>query len=182
MLGMGGLAFWGFGKMKGFAGCGFAFGDVQKALLRYADSHGGHLPNAATWQDDIRNDYNAVKTPKAKLGPFPEMSAQGDWGCADEKGAMSGMAFNSDLSGKKIADITDPAGTIMVFEVSSPAKNLNKPYKPGAFLESPLIFGTHRGWMEAPVQGTPGLLQANGTRAPFKTDQGGGNGVSFQAN
>lgn len=181
---LGGLGFWGFNKIKGLAGCMFNYQDMQRALLRYADEHGGKLPNAATWQDDVREDFRKSMTPKQQLGPFEEMSPDGEWGCKDPDGIMSGMAFNSELSGKKISDIRDQVSTIMIFETAHPGKNLNEPYKPKDFMLSPkTIGGKPRGWIEAPVNGAPITIGERGQMVPLRTGAGNnGSGVNVEVN
>ena len=167
--------FWGFNQIKGTAECMFNFQDAQKGVLLYASEHGGKLPNAETWQDDVREDYRKSMRPKDQA-PFGEMSPDGDWGCKDPNGTLSGMAFNSDLSGKQLNDIKDQVTTIMLFEAAHPSKNLHQPYKPQDFLSSPItIGGKHRGWMEVPDNGQITMIGQNGKRIPVNTgSQGGG--------
>jgi len=179
---IGGLGFWGFNQVKGFAGCMYNFKDAQKAVLKYANEHGGKLPNAATWQDDVREDYRQSMTPKLKGSQFQEMSPDGDWGCKDSTGIMTGMAFNKVLSGKKLSDIGDQVSTAMLFETEHPAKNLTEEYKPRPFSTSPKMFGgIRRGWIETPVSGTSVMTDQTGRRVPLNTPEGG-SGVSVNTN
>jgi len=173
-----GLGFWGFSKVKSFAGCMFAYQDVQRGVLKYAGEHGGKLPKAETWQDDVRESYRASMRPKREMGPFEEMAPDGDWGCKDSNGVMSGMAFNSDLSGKKLDDIKDQVSTIMLFETEHPAKNQHEKYQPRDFANSPLMFGSHRGWMEVAVSGPPWMTDKSGRHVPLNTGPGAGGGGS----
>ena len=117
-------------------------------------------------------------TPANQRGPFAEPSADGDWGCVDSEGGMSGMAFNSDLSGKKVSDIGNQVSTIMIFETEHPSKNQHEKYKPRTYETSPIIVGsTRRGWMELPVSGDPLMVGQNGMKVPLKTKQ---NGFNFE--
>lgn len=167
---IGGLGFWGFNKIKDLGACMFNYQDAQKAMLKYASAHGGKLPNAATWQDDIREDFRASMTPKQQLGPFQEMSPDGEWGCKDPDGVMSGMAFNSDLSGKKLGDIKDQVTTIMIFETAHPGKNLHESFKQKDFESSPkTIGGAPRGWIQVPVNGAPLMISKSGQTVPIRT-------------
>jgi hypothetical protein len=179
---VGGLGFWGFNQAKGTMGCLFDFQDAQKGMLQYASEHGGKLPKAETWQDDVREDYRKSMRPKEQ-SPFGQMPPDGDWGCKDPNGSMTGMAFNSDLSGKKLADIKDQVSTIMLFETSHPSKNLHQPYKPLDFSTSPKIFGKNRGWLEVPVNGNINMIDGSGRRVPVNTGPTpGGGGFNVQVN
>lgn len=167
---LGGGLFWGFNQIKGTGACVFNFQDAQKAVLLYANEHGGKLPSAATWQDDVREDFRKSMMPKNQMGPFEEMSPDGDWGCKEPNGTMTGMAFNSDLSGKKLNDIKDQVSTIMIFETEHPAKNLHEKYHSRSFETSPKIMGGNpRGWMEVPVNGQMMMIGQNGQRVPVNT-------------
>src|SRR5471030_366125 len=80
---VGGLGFWGFNQIKGMSACIFNFQDAQRGVQLYANEHDGKLQNAATWQDDVREDYRKSMRPKNQMGPFTEMAPDGDWGCKD---------------------------------------------------------------------------------------------------
>ncbi len=168
--GLGILGYWGFNSVKGFAGCMFNFRDAQTAVLKYAHDHGDKLPNAATWQDDVREEFRKSMTPKEQTGPFTEMSPDGQWGCT-EGGNATGMAFNSALSGKKLSDIKDPYNTVLLFETDQPSKNQHAEYVEKSFLTSPKIVGTHRGWMAVPVDGATFITDQNGRRSPIQQAQ-----------
>ena len=178
---IGGIGFWGFGKLKGFAGCMFVYKDVRTGLLKYADEHGGKLPKAETWQDDVREDYRQSMTPKDKLGPIEEPSPDGDWGCKLPDGTMTGMAFNSELSGKKVSDIADQVSTIMIFETEHAGKNLHEKFKARPFETSPIMIGsTRRGWMQAPVSGKPKVVGVNGQETQMDPGGSSNDGINFK--
>jgi hypothetical protein len=74
-------------------------------------------------------------------------------GCKTEAG-MTGMAFNSDLSGKKMAEVKDPYGTIVIFEIEKATRNAHGTFKARSKENSPKIMGERRGWIEMPLQGS----------------------------
>jgi uncharacterized protein (DUF983 family) len=75
---------------------------VDMAVLRFADDHQGKLPDADHWADEI----------------MPYVPNKHVFHCPDQlnKEALSGYAFNRALSGKNIADLDNPADTVLVFE------------------------------------------------------------------
>jgi hypothetical protein len=82
--------------------------------LKYAATHDGVLPKAETWQTDTRPYLAEFLKPPGVGGRV--MDPRGDRGCdlSDHK-TMSGMAFNSEMSGENIgaiigADRLDPIG------------------------------------------------------------------------
>ncbi len=171
---LGGLGFWGFNKIKGTGGCALAFNDLEKAFPMYAADHKGKLPQADKWQDEMREYYRKSLSPANEGKSINQMTPDGDWGCVDSEGKGTGLAFNSDLSGKKLAEISDPT-TPLVFEVESPSKNQHEKYKARPFTTSPFMIGNlHRGWMELPVSGDPVLVNQNGARVPVRTNTGPG--------
>ena len=140
-----GLGFWGFNAVKGTAGCFIAAQTLNKALSAYEKAHGGKLPPAATWQDELR-PYVEKALPKSKDMPFELLDPAGQWTCKNEK-TPTGFTFNKEVGGKKAADIKDPSKTAVIFETTSIAKNQNGPFVKGVFKESPGVFGKHRGWI-----------------------------------
>ncbi|MBI1757224.1 MAG: hypothetical protein HYR64_08980 [Fimbriimonas ginsengisoli] len=135
------------GPIFRMANCAIGFSEVQKAVLEYADAHDGKLPNAKTWEDDVRPFYDKVHSRNAdQRGPFRGFSGD-DWGCSDAAEGLTGVAFNLDLSGKKISDVKTPDFTPLIFEVETRGHNLATPYKSLPKESSPMIFGEHRGWL-----------------------------------
>ena len=95
------------GKVAGpIAGCAINFEAARDAVLDYAKDHGGRLPKAETWQDDVRQ---YVKKHLAKAEEIPDfinaktMKPDGEWGCYVNSSRSTGMAFNIELSGKLLA-------------------------------------------------------------------------------
>ncbi len=133
--------------------CGIAFEDVRKALKAYAGEHEGMLPSAETWQDDVRPYYaKAVKKHGDDLGPIKPMEAGGAWGCRNASDT-TGMAFNTALGGKKLADIKDPKSTALIFEIEKPAPNAHEEFKERPRSTAPTIMGEHREWLVMFVEG-----------------------------
>jgi hypothetical protein len=164
MLAGGGLWF-GWNKMKGTMGCAISFAVVRQALDEYVADHNGKLPPAAKWQDEIRPYYAKALTSGKKgssngneaeqvMKLMEVMPADGDWGCTNEKN-QTGMAFNSVLSGKKLAEIKDRS-TVLIFEVPDRGKNLNRPYKELDKASSPMVFNSHRGWLKMTIANRSG--------------------------
>lgn len=170
--GLVGGGFWAVGKVKGMVGCSASFQSVQRAILRYAGEHGGKLPNAAAWQDEVREDYRQSMLPKQQLGPFEQMQPDGQWGCTNGDAPPTGIAFNSDLSGKSLDSIKDRYNTVLVFETEHAGKNLHMKVTVPDFTASPLLMGNHRGWYRIGLDGPPKLLSQNGVEAPVDISQG----------
>ncbi len=174
-----GGGFWAFNNSKGIVQCSMAFQGVGQGLQKYAAAHDGKLPKAETWQDDVRTFYKQSMMPKGQAGPFEQMPAEGDWGCKESDGTMTGMAFNSDLSGKKISDIKDPYQTTMLFETERPSANQHEKYKARPFETSPKMFGKHRGWLHSSVSGQPMMHGKDGRDVNINAN-GGNNGFNVQ--
>ncbi len=142
-----------FNKVKGFANCAISYEEVRQAVDAYTKDHNGTLPKAETWQDDVKPYLTQVNIKKEDLGPFERLKPEGDWGCKQDDGTVTGMAYNDTVSGKKLTEIQDPYSTVMIFEVEKAGRNLHEQYKPRGTENSPKIFGEHRGWFEMPVIG-----------------------------
>lgn len=135
-------------KVTPVVGCSVGFVEAQQAMIQYADAHGGRLPKAQTWQDDIRPFFEKVdKNSGVPLKSAKVFPANGDWVCTDEKNTRTGIAFNSKLSGAKISEILDPSTTPMLFEVERTGTNLSEPYRFRRQDLAPLVLGEHRTWI-----------------------------------
>ncbi|MBX7131891.1 MAG: hypothetical protein K1X67_04340 [Fimbriimonadaceae bacterium] len=141
------------------ANCAIAYDEVRQAMRNYAKDHDGKLPNAATWEDDIRSYYAKVDSLDGARKDMPsgfkfeKMPLNGPWGCKVGENEVTGMAFNSALSGKKLSEIDTPYSTILLYEVKKSGKNLNGPYSPPPRSEAPKLFGEPREWMRIYVEG-----------------------------
>ena len=150
-----GLGLFAFGKVKDTAACGLAMGRIQRAMILYSKDHEGKLPKAATWMDDIRPYYRKAQArTKDTDKVFGSMPDGEPFACTTD-GVKTGIAFNKDLSGKKVSDIKDPMETVLVFETTNLQANLSETFKEPDFSLSPKVFGKHRGWMKATVAGNP---------------------------
>jgi len=144
---------WAFGKAKPLVDCAVHFGEVRKAIDLYVKDHNDTLPKAESWQEDIKPYLSQVHFDKKDLGPFERIKPEGEWGCKQDEGGFTGMAFNDAVSGKKLSDVKDPYSTILIFEVDHSGRNLHEEYKERSSENSPKIFNEHRGWFEMPVIG-----------------------------
>jgi len=164
IAGLTGLGFWGFGKLKGMVGCSIAFSNLQRAVQDYAQEHDGKLPQAATWQTDVRPYFEKEAARHAKEQQMFTNGPADSAGCTNGDSPPTGIAFNSDLSGKKISDVKDALNTIMLFEVPKTGSNLTEPYKAQSFETSPRMLGNQRGWYVCGIDGRIELIGRNGIR------------------
>ncbi|HRF59869.1 MAG TPA: hypothetical protein PLH94_08155 [Fimbriimonadaceae bacterium] len=159
-----GMYFWSMNLVKNTfiptAQCAVGFEELRAALLDYAKDHDGKLPKAETWQDDVKPYYAKVKlgteqsqdVPKGfEIKKFP---LDGDWGCKVSDKEMTGIAFNQELSEKKLSDIKDPYSTVILFEIEEPSKNAHEVYVPRSRTNAPrIIMGERRDWFRITVEG-----------------------------
>lgn len=146
-------------------GCLTSITLIGKGVTQYAREHKGLLPKADTWQDDVRPYYQRYA--ERGKAPFDMMPPNGDWTCAPSTkgGKSTGVAFNTDLSGKKLADIENPDIVALVFEVPEIGRNLHRPYKRLSEESSPSFMGSHRGWIWIDAAGSMhGMKNSSGVR------------------
>lgn len=162
LVGFGGLAFWGFNKVKSSLTCTSAFHDLYGSIEAYAKDHKGTLPPADTWQTAVLPYYSKqIAGRKAEAG-IEVMPANGDWGCKTEN-SVTGIAFNKTLSGKKLDAIQDRDATPLLFEVASPIVNANEPYTPRDNANGPMyIMGQRRSWAVLYADGRLDVRDATG--------------------
>lgn len=133
--------------------CGVTLNLIRDSLKAYARENGGKLPQAATWEDDVRPFYaQELKDSKNQVPSFiAPISAEGQWGCQASDQVKTGIAFNKELSGKKLQDLK---GTeVLIFEVENPGKNLSQVYKERKGSPGGKILGKERPWLFLPVSG-----------------------------
>jgi hypothetical protein len=156
------------------ASCDLRFVQARDALLLYAGDHGGRLPLAANWQDALAPYIFQAQAgqPGAadaeKMFGIEFLPRDGDWGCQLPEGGMTGMAFNKELSGKQLAEITDRRGTIVLFEIPEPRRNAAGSYVPKPAADSPRFMGTPRGWARIGLEGDTGLMGEGGREARLR--------------
>lgn len=81
---------------------------AARAVMEYAEAHGGRLPDAQTWTTDVANwclDPSTLRRP----------------GLGDDE---CGYALNMYLAGQTMPEWPTRQGTILLFEVDDPAPNL----------------------------------------------------------
>ena len=88
------------------------------------------------------------------------MNPHGDWGCYLTNGKMTGMAYNSKMSGKKLEEVSRVAGRdILIFEIEAPRPNAHAPFRSLDPEKSPMITiggaTIRRGWQEMRLDGIP---------------------------
>ena len=159
----------GFQQVLPMAECGMAFEDVRTAVMDYAKDHDGALPNAETWQDDVRPYYKkVVASEKDERGPFTPMDADMIWGCRVGGDQRSGMAFNSALSGVKLDDIKAPRDTPLIFEIEEATPNAHEEFRKLDPEKAPKVFGERRGWMVAYVKGDMDMQMGGSSRGTVR--------------
>jgi hypothetical protein len=133
--------------------CMVTISTARKALRSYANANSGKLPNAATWQTDIKPYFKAAESGDEDV-PFDIVHGAGDvWECkAGDR--TTAIYFNSELSEKILKDLKNPEKTIIVFEDDGQAKlNNAKPYVARPKTEAPKNRFGGSDWMRAPVEG-----------------------------
>lgn len=149
--------------------CAMNIEAARDALLAYAKDNGDKLPPAENWQKTIYPYYEKAIGPKIskenvdipiigkiEIKRFP---AEGEWTCGvtfdskDQK-KFTGVAYNTDVAGKKLSDIKDLAATIAIFETKEPKLNQAMKYAALNPVEAPKIMGERREWIMAPLSGS----------------------------
>lgn len=146
------VGFLGFNAVKPLVGCAASYSLVEKALVEYVKENDGKVPNANTWQDDLRPYYAKVdKDGNEVLGVF---KPDGEWSCT-ASGQKTGIAFNTNVSKEEYEKLDQD--TVIIFETDRVSNNQNWPYTPLRKSESPKIFGTPRGWLTITPKGVSDL-------------------------
>lgn len=149
--------------IKPIAACTTNFVEIRESVLAYAREHGDTLPAADKWQDEVRPFLVAtLKHDAAQRQPFGELDPKGDWRCVGGNNGTSdtGIAFNSDVGGKKVGDLKDPYGTVLLFEVPEPKQNDHSSYKFQA--NGPKVLNAPRPWITANVKGRISMQGGSG--------------------
>lgn len=151
-----------FNEVSQAASCAGTFSVADNAVLAYAKEHNGHLPNAATWQDDIAPYYQRLydkvkseKLPKQMMPVAPGEPLQCVWGPR-----KTGLAFNTDVSGLEIAKIKDPDTTVLLFEADQTGTNLALKFKEMPKSKAPKVMNNERDWI---------VFYVSGNRNPYKS-------------
>ena len=182
------LGFVAYNGMKAFkgamaiGGCSANVNFMKSALHEYSRTHDGKLPNAATWQTDIGKYLKTTKD--AENVPMKFWKPGGEWSC-EEGNTKTGFMFNSDLSEKKVADVTkNDIDAIAIFETKTVAFNQSGKLNILPFAESPKILGDflkeRRGWMLVSADATHVYAKdAKGNLGPFDMNMRGKGGFDL---
>lgn len=137
-----------------FLGCVGTFHDLQAAMDLYAKDNKGRLPPGSKWQESLR-PYLAKVPSGDEFRRYSNLESKSVWGCTTpDEGVYTGIAFNSALSEKVLADIKEPEKTPLLFEVPAGSPNLSQPYSIERSGKAPVwVFGQPRGWMEVDPMG-----------------------------
>lgn len=160
--------------------CMIAAEITATSIKAYAQENDGRLPNASTWQDDIRpyyeNLYNRSSEQFADapqwVSGFFELSAPGEpIICHPDSGEETGLFFNTDISGLVLAEIQDQRNTALIFEVPGPTYNGHEPFVERPFNQSPIVMRSHRGWVNIYVDGRNSIGETQpGATSGFTVD------------
>lgn len=136
---------------------------LQESARDYAKEHDGKLPDAKTWQKDVIKYYKAryMKEYANASGEvmgfkleFKQFDEKTPFSCQNPHDPPTGFAYNSDLSGKKIADVKDPSTTYVFFEIEKVELSHSEPYKARDPKLSPRMIDNRRDWIRAPLEGS----------------------------
>lgn len=164
-----------FGQVSSTAQCMITFQLANQSLIDYADANDGKFPPAATWQNDLRENYrkNYAKMESEMKGnslaeSFLPASPDSDWSC--KWGDIStGMSYNSELAGKNKKDFENLSEVVTFFEVAKPGRNLAENYVKQPDASKPRMFGQPREWIVWRYSGNPDPLDENGTQIKVNT-------------
>jgi hypothetical protein len=171
---IGGVALLGFFGLNFFnktvapmAACMASYEAVASSISAYADDHGGKLPSASAWQDELAPYVEKQLAKKKKENsPFKVIEPNGEWSCTfgDKK---TGLAYNVELDGKALADARRD-NKIVIFEVEEIGRNLSQKYTERDKSSSPKLFGERRGWIT--INAASGLQMNDQTMNSGKFD------------
>jgi len=142
-------------------GCTADLKVIRDSLVAYANEKGA-FPKAETWQDDIRDKVTAgvaASNKEFEEAPFKisRIDPNGEWNCVVKdstgKEIKYGFAYNSEVAGKKMAEIKDPATMVLVFESEKTGKNLAMKYALPPGKPEPKFMNQPREWLKAMVSG-----------------------------
>jgi len=149
-----------FNQGKDLFPCVFTLTTLDKSMDDYIKDKGKY-PDADKWQTELEPYYaKTAKSFKDEMkdapGPLKGMgdvaSISGPMAC-NSSGTKTFISYNSEIAGKKKADITDPDDTAMFFEDLVEKVNASAPFKPKDFNDSPRMMGQPRGWYVWVVSG-----------------------------
>lgn len=153
LLALGAMGYSFFKNVGGpMVGCMITFDTANKAVSNYVTEKGAY-PKAETWQDEVQPYYAKIlEAKKDEMAMFSPAKPEGVWTCKGGE-PQTGIAFNSELSGKKPADIKDKLSKVVIFEVADPKRNAHAVYERKSKETSPKFMGNPRGWMYVTIDG-----------------------------
>lgn len=157
------------------AGCLITYSLAEKAVADYAREHDGKLPPAANWQSELAPYFkkHAAEADTPKGNPFVNIEIadiEKPLGCYDGDRATSGMAYNTDVAGKKLDEIKDRK-TPIFFEVPTAKMDQSFKYAEQDVAKAPTMFGQSRGWFLVTVDGET-LMATKDGRTPVNVGTG----------
>ncbi len=148
---------------------------LRDSLLAYAQRNGGKLPTAASWKDDVRDEFIRRRQELRQLDvalrslpkdvPIQWSEPNGVWGCKYEKLSMQAFAYNSDLAGQEVKAIKEPQRQVLVFETPE-LENKAISYRPRKDRSEPRVMSELRDWIVVPVSGTMKNVTGVGQGSP----------------
>ncbi|MCA0362047.1 MAG: hypothetical protein LCH41_13470 [Armatimonadetes bacterium] len=159
VIGFGAMATTVFRQVGGVMPCMMTMSIAQNALLEY-EKEKGAFPAAATWQTDITEIYNReakkiteeVKDVPGMGGMMSPQDISKELLCSTEN-PKTYLVYNSEIAGKKLADIAKPDQTILFFEAKEGGINAARPFEKLDPKDSPKMMGESRGWNVAYADG-----------------------------
>lgn len=149
--------FW--GQLSSTGGCVATFEMTHDATMAYVAEHNGKFPNAATWQEDTKPYYERLYNKMASEIKDTDMlkgfmpPAPGEIQQCNNDGRITGVAFNTEVAGKKVSDFKDPTKTVTFFETDQAGKNLAMPYKEMPKSKAPKLMNEERDWIVYFIEG-----------------------------
>ena len=159
------------GKAMDLVGCSVSIEQHRAALVAYAAKHGGKLPPAAKWQDDVKAFVKPMEGQNDPGQPFTLPGPDADY--CDASG-NTGLTYNRDLAGKKIDEIKEPYEAIVLFETPGRGRNKSGAWQEQPFASSPQVFkSARRGWLRQPLKGQASYKDQLGRMKQAPTVNGG---------
>lgn len=176
------------GQVGNVMPCMMTMSLTQNSILAY-EKENGKFPAADSWQDDISEIYNkrasqiTSEVKDAPLGMDKMMKPRdinGELLCNDQN-PKTYLVYNSEIAGKKLADLKDASNTVLFFETTKGGKNVSSPYVKQEPKDSPKMMGQPRGWNIAYADGMVEFADGGKSqrqRIDFGTSSGGSTGTS----
>lgn len=140
---LGGLGVWlytGLQQTYGLYGiakrvsCRSNIGQIAKAALIYTENNDGRLMPSEKWMDTLLAAKNGLQ----------EQSLHCPCGPVQDRAEGYGYAYNSDLSGKKVASFALPEHTPLFFESKKRSRNVADPLSSFSGPFDPAVEGSQR--------------------------------------